>query len=97
LQHGPEKIETFELSTLSSLEDAVAQITKFLGMEACEKSNKVPTGKSTHTLYLSGIYSAGHTVLARAKLALDRTVTLQLTVRSTDEETAALVAAVIGG
>jgi coatomer protein complex subunit gamma len=96
-QGGAEKTETFELSTMTGLEDAVVQITRFLGMEPCEKSHKVPADKSTHTLFLSGLYPGGHRVLARAKLAFDRAVTLQLTVRSDDEATAALVAAAIGG
>jgi coatomer subunit gamma len=89
--------ETFELSSMANIEEAVNQITAFLGMAPCEKSNRIKPEKSTHTLYLSGVYSGGHPVLAVAKLAQDEGVTLQLTVRSSDESTCALVSSAVGG
>jgi len=41
-----------------------------MGMQACERSDKVPEGKASHVLYLAGVYRGGHDVLVRAKMAL---------------------------
>ncbi|KAG8539939.1 hypothetical protein GDO81_020094, partial [Engystomops pustulosus] len=49
-----EKEETFNLSTIKTLEDAVGNVIKFLGMQPCERSDKVPENKNAHTLYLAG-------------------------------------------
>ncbi|KAM7125873.1 coatomer subunit gamma-1 isoform 3-T3 [Molossus nigricans] len=49
-----EKEETFTLSTTKTLEEAVGNIVKFLGMHPCERSDKVPDNKNTHTLLLAG-------------------------------------------
>ncbi len=46
--------DTFALSSFKTLEDAVKNIVQFLGMQPCERSDKVPEGKSSHTLLLSG-------------------------------------------
>ena len=37
---------TYELSTLETLEDAVSQIITFLGMMPSERSDKIPEGKT---------------------------------------------------
>merc|ERR1712025_1319719 len=76
--------DTYALSSMKSLEEAVKNIIKYLGMQACERSDKVPDGKTSHTLFLAGVYRGGHDVLARAKLVLKDGVTMQLTVRSSD-------------
>lgn len=34
--------------------EAVGNIVKFLGMHPCERSDKVPDNKNTHTLLLAG-------------------------------------------
>lgn len=34
--------------------EAVGNIVKFLGMHPCERSDKVPENKNTHTLLLAG-------------------------------------------
>jgi coatomer protein complex subunit gamma len=52
--------ETYELSSMTGIEDAVTKISAHLGMRACEKSDKVKSGKSTHSLYLAGVYAGGH-------------------------------------
>jgi len=88
--------ETYELSSMDGIEDAVTKITAHLGMKACEKSDKVKSGKNTHSLYLAGVYASGHDVLIRAKLAFDDGVTLQLSVRSSDEDVCQLVAGAVG-
>ena len=65
-------------------------------MQACDRSDKVPEGKSSHTLYLAGVYRGGHDVLARAKLVLRDCVTMQLTVRSTNADAAQVITSAVG-
>lgn len=68
-----------------------------MGMQPCERSDKIPEGKSSHTLYLAGVYRGGHDALVRAKLALsDNGVTMQLTVRSSDPDASEVLATAIG-
>lgn len=50
--------ETFSLPAIRTLDEAVRNIISFLGLYACEWSDKVPEGKSAHSLLLSGIPSA---------------------------------------
>merc|ERR1719354_1442252 len=69
--------DTFVLSSVSTLQEAVTEIIKHLGMQSCERSDKVGDGKATHSLLLSGVYRGGHSVLARAKLVLRDNVTMQ--------------------
>lgn len=95
LDEAAEKEETFELSNMTDIEDAVSKIVGFLGMRPCEKSDRVKAGKNTHTLYLAGVYVGGYDVLARCRLAYDEHVTLKLMVRSTHEEVAELVGSAI--
>lgn len=47
---------TYVLSSVRTLEDAVASIISFLGMAVADKSDKIPEGKSSHTLFLSGTF-----------------------------------------
>uniref|UniRef100_A0A2P2I1X4 Coatomer subunit gamma n=1 Tax=Hirondellea gigas TaxID=1518452 RepID=A0A2P2I1X4_9CRUS len=88
--------DTFALSSLSTLSEAVIQVTNFLGMHPCDRSDRVPDGKSSHTLYLAGTYRGGHAVLVRAKLALSDGVAMQLTVRSTDPNVSEVIASAVG-
>lgn len=76
--------------------EAVKEISKFLGMAACERSDKVPEDRSSHQLLLAGVFSGGHKTLVRAKLALSEGVTMQLTVRSTSSDTSEVVVSAIG-
>ena len=46
--------DTYELSAMKTLDEAVKNVTQFLGMQPCERSDKVPEGKSSHTLLLAG-------------------------------------------
>ena len=71
------------------------EIIKHLGMQACERSDKVPDGKSSHSLFLAGVYRGGHDVLARAKLVLKDGVTMQLTVRSSDPVAAQVITSAV--
>merc|ERR1712099_91098 len=79
-----------------TMEEAVKQVSQYLGLQACERSDKVAEGKSAHTLFLAGVFRGGHEVLVRAKLALSEGVTMQLTVRSEDADVAELITSTIG-
>ncbi|XP_071083421.1 coatomer subunit gamma-2-like [Haliotis cracherodii] len=95
---GPENEleDTYALSTINSLEEAIKNIIQYLGMQPCERSDKVAEGKSSHTLFLAGVFRGGHDALVRAKLALtDAGVTMQLTVRSTDPNVSEVLATAI--
>ena len=76
--------------------EAVKNIITFLGMQPCERSDKTTEGKSSHTLYLAGVYRGGYDILVRAKLALHDGVTMQITVRSTDAHASEVIAAAVG-
>ena len=47
--------DTYALGEMKTLEEAVKNIVAFLGMQPCERSDKVPEGKSSHTLVLAGM------------------------------------------
>ncbi|XP_071960744.1 coatomer subunit gamma-2-like [Antedon mediterranea] len=87
--------ETYALAS-KTLEDAVKNVISFLGMQPCERSEKVPEGKSSHSLYMAGVYRGGHNVVVRARLALQDTVTMQITVRSTESTVSEVVASSVG-
>ncbi|XP_075147641.1 coatomer subunit gamma-like [Haematobia irritans] len=88
--------DTYSLSAVNTLQEAVNTIIKFLGLGPANLSEKVPEGVATHTLLCSGTFRGGAEILVRAKLALSEGVTMQLTVRTTYPEVAELVTAAIG-
>uniref|UniRef100_A0A8D9BH58 Coatomer subunit gamma n=3 Tax=Cacopsylla melanoneura TaxID=428564 RepID=A0A8D9BH58_9HEMI len=90
--------DTFGLSKMESIQEAVSSVVGFLGMQPAERSDKIVAGKSSHTLYLAGVFRGGIDVLVRAKLAVsaESGVTMQLTVRSTSEEVCELITSTIG-
>jgi coatomer protein complex subunit gamma len=49
-----ESEETYSLSSVKTLEEAVKDIVSFLGMQPAERSDRVPEGKSSHTVFLAG-------------------------------------------
>uniref|UniRef100_A0A8C8GI09 Coatomer subunit gamma n=1 Tax=Oncorhynchus tshawytscha TaxID=74940 RepID=A0A8C8GI09_ONCTS len=49
-----EKEETFALASVRTLDEAVGNIISFLGMQPCERSDKVPENKNSHILFLAG-------------------------------------------
>ncbi|XP_032895973.1 coatomer subunit gamma-2 [Amblyraja radiata] len=77
-----QKEETFALSSVKTLDEAVNNIIRILGMQPCERSDKVLPNKNTHTLYLAGVFRGGYDVLVRARLVVAEGVTMQVTVRS---------------
>jgi len=86
--------DTFQLP-FKTMDEAVKNIVTYLGMQPCERSDKVPEGKSSHTLLLSGMYRGGIEVLVRAKLALSDGVAMQLTVRSQDQAVSEIMATAV--
>lgn len=80
---------------MNKLIDAVKQITSFLGMQPCERSDQIDTNKTSHTLLLAGVFRGGHDVLVRARLAQTQQVTMKITVRSSDLNTCELIAAAV--
>ncbi|XP_039232844.1 coatomer subunit gamma isoform X3 [Drosophila yakuba] len=88
--------DTFVLSAVTTLQEAVNTIVKILGLGAANLSENVPEGTHLHTLLCSGTFRGGAEILVRAKLALSEGVTLNLTVRSTDQDVAELITAAIG-
>ncbi|KAG1649945.1 Coatomer subunit gamma-2 [Nymphon striatum] len=84
---------------LEDIEVTVADnVMRFLGMQPCERSDKVPQGKSSHVLVLSGMYRGGHESLVRARLAFNDAngVTMNLAVRSTDAFASEVIASAVG-
>uniref|UniRef100_A0A8C7ZA84 Coatomer subunit gamma n=1 Tax=Oryzias sinensis TaxID=183150 RepID=A0A8C7ZA84_9TELE len=91
-----EKEETFALASVRTLDEAVNNIISFLGMQPCERSDKVPENKNSHVLFLAGVFRGGHDVLVRARLALADGVTMQVTVRSSEETVVDVILASVG-
>ncbi|KAJ8393370.1 hypothetical protein AAFF_G00060920 [Aldrovandia affinis] len=91
-----EKEETFALSSVRTLDEAVSNIISFLGMQPCERSDKVPENKNSHVLFLAGVFRGGHDVLVRSRLALADGVTMQVTVRSREETAVDVILASVG-
>uniref|UniRef100_A0A8D0UET3 Coatomer subunit gamma n=1 Tax=Sus scrofa TaxID=9823 RepID=A0A8D0UET3_PIG len=91
-----EKEETFALSSTKTLEEAVSNIITFLGMQPCERSDKVPENKNSHALYLAGVYRGGCDLLVRSRLALADGVTMQVTVRSKEGTPVDVILASVG-
>lgn len=46
--------DTYSLSSMGSLEEAVKNIVQFLGLQPADRTDKVPEVKTTHTLLLAG-------------------------------------------
>ena len=76
--------------------EAVKQIIDYLGMQPCERSDKVPGDKSSHGLLLAGVYRGGHDVLVRARLAFDQGVTMNISVRSKDATVSEVILSAVG-
>lgn len=53
-------VDTYSLSNMGTLEEAVKNVISFLGMQPVERSDRIPEGKSSHTLLLAGWFLASH-------------------------------------
>lgn len=93
-----EAVSTFNLSTMRTLQDAVKEISTFLGMQPVDGTEKVPPKKTKHTLYLSGRFVGDIQVLARARMRqgdAGQGVAMELTVRSVDKDLSTAIASAI--
>lgn len=89
--------DTFALTSMASIVDAVQNLIKILGLAACDRSDKPDPSKSTHTLHLAGVFRGGHDVLARCRLAASgQGVTMNMTVRASDPELSRLFIGAVG-
>ncbi|XP_044755635.1 coatomer subunit gamma [Coccinella septempunctata] len=88
--------DTYSLSSMNTLDEAVKNIIQFLGLQPAERTDKVPEGKTTHTLLLAGVFRGGYDILVKAKLALADGVNMQLKVKSTQEDVADLIISAVG-
>mmetsp|Transcript_15685 Transcript_15685/g.15818 ORF Transcript_15685/g.15818 Transcript_15685/m.15818 type:complete len:926 (+) Transcript_15685:91-2868(+) len=92
-----EVLEKFALQ-FKKLEEAVVAVTEFLGMQAVDGTQTIPTtegNKRSHTLHMSGTFVGGVAVLARAQLQMDEGtggVVLKIAVRSENKDISQLVA-----
>ncbi|KAF9112380.1 coatomer subunit gamma [Mortierella sp. AM989] len=82
-----EVVETLALTTSPGLQEACRDLIALLGMQALENTGSVQ-GSNVHTMILSGIFIGGIQVLARCRMTYDSAtgVTLQLAIRSANEE-----------
>uniref|UniRef100_A0A8R1TKQ9 Coatomer subunit gamma n=1 Tax=Onchocerca volvulus TaxID=6282 RepID=A0A8R1TKQ9_ONCVO len=93
-----ENEDTYALSTIHTLQDAVRELIECIGLGPCERSDRVTEGRSTHLLLLAGMFRGGHEVLAKARLALDsvdKTVTMNFIVRSDDSTISEIIGSAI--
>ncbi|KAG5979531.1 hypothetical protein E4U55_005066 [Claviceps digitariae] len=91
---GEEAEETLQLSSMKSIADATEQLAKALSLQPLEGTD-VPINPSTHTLKLLGKTVRGGRVVANVRMAYSSKsgVTTKITVRSEEENVAALVIA----
>jgi coatomer protein complex subunit gamma len=91
-----EVLEKFALQ-FKKMEDAVAAIVDFLGMQPCDGTGalKPNTAGKPHMLHLSGVFVGGQQVLGRAQIAMQGEsggVILKIAVRSEDADVSRMVA-----
>ncbi|KAE9421862.1 hypothetical protein Angca_005579, partial [Angiostrongylus cantonensis] len=54
--------ETFHLTTVGTLAEAVKKVSELLGMAPCERSDRIPEGKTQHSTMLAGVFRGGFEV-----------------------------------
>jgi len=93
-----EVLEKFSLQ-FKKMEEAVAAIISFLGMQPCDGTGQLKagnTGSAPHMLHLSGSFLGGQEVLARAQVAISPDspgqVIFKIAVRSDSEQVSRMVA-----
>ncbi|XP_065560944.1 coatomer subunit gamma-2-like [Artemia franciscana] len=96
LGEGCEIAETFLLQE-PTLKDAVWKVANHLGLKPCMDSDSVPSGKTTHTVMLSGLFRGGYNVLAIGRMGLsEEGIAIKLVLRSSSTEISELVASAMG-
>ena len=58
--------DTYSLP-FKTLDEAVKNIVMYLGLQPCERSDKVPEGKSSHTLLLSGVFRHVDSIIVKSE------------------------------
>lgn len=90
-----EVLEKFALQ-FKKLEDAVAAVIDFLGMQPCDGTAAIKPnlGGKPHMLHLSGVFVSGEKVLGRAQIAMqgENNVVLKIAVRSDNSDVSRMVA-----
>ena len=66
-----------------------------MGIQPCERSDKVDPDKPSHTLLLAGVFRGGHEVLIHARLAHSQGMSMKITVRSDNLIAAETIAAAV--
>ncbi|KAL3071627.1 hypothetical protein niasHT_031991 [Heterodera trifolii] len=97
-EEGHETEESYALSNVHTLEDAVSKLLKCTALFPCEHSNRVPEGKSSHQLLLCGAFRGGIDVLCRVRLVMDpsdQSVSMNMVVRSMDETISQMIANIV--
>ncbi|KAM3514294.1 hypothetical protein MY11210_002084 [Beauveria gryllotalpidicola] len=91
---GEQAEETLQLSSMKSIADATEQLTQALSLQPLDGTD-VAVNQSTHTLKLLGKTVSGGRVVATVRMAFSSKsgVTTKITVRSEEENVAALVIA----
>lgn len=88
--------ETYALSNFKTLDEAIKNLITYMGMQVCDRTDRVPEGKTAHTVYLMGIFRGETEVLVRAKLAATTEgITMKLSVRSQVPEVTEYIASAI--
>jgi len=92
-----EVVETFNLSAMKTIQQAVSNILPILGLTPQERTDTVPAGKASHTLLLSGTLVGDIPVFIKVRLVLDagQGVTMEIAVRSTNKDISAIFASAI--
>ncbi|KAE9556241.1 hypothetical protein FO519_000580 [Halicephalobus sp. NKZ332] len=86
--------ETYGLDA-ETLDEAVKNFLNFLPMSPCGGTDKVPEGKSSHILLLSGVYRDGNETLSKVKFAVDPSdgsLSMHIVVRGTEPSINELIA-----
>eukprot|EP00056_Hartaetosiga_gracilis_P017943 m.8955 g.8955 ORF g.8955 m.8955 type:complete len:868 (+) comp6252_c0_seq1:77-2680(+) len=91
LESNAEMEDTFAMENWDSIETGVKELIKFFGMAPCEKSNLVADDSTTHSLFLSGVFVGGFPFLIQARFALSDSVSMELSVRSENEDVSQLI------
>ena len=97
-----ELVETFQLGSVETIEQAVKAVLDILTLSPCENSDQLPTDKparlvSSHTLLLSGVFVGGVRCACRFRMARHGAgVVVELTVRSENAIVSQLVSESIG-
>eukprot|EP01105_Mastigella_eilhardi_P005847 TRINITY_DN17549_c0_g1_i1.p1 TRINITY_DN17549_c0_g1~~TRINITY_DN17549_c0_g1_i1.p1 ORF type:complete len:915 (-),score=287.02 TRINITY_DN17549_c0_g1_i1:59-2746(-) len=90
--------ETYNLTTLKTLTDAVKEVVTFLSMQPCDRSEKVEDRATKHILFMAGRFVGDVPVMGRVRMRLDprgNGVNLELIVRSTNAALSQLIASSI--